>query len=527
MTVIPLIIVLLFSVRCLARFFQDYLILRSSHQAIQKIRDDLYKKMIELPMSYYDSNNTGTMMTKIINDVSNLQNSISSAMRIFRSILTVFFLTYIVLHQNLELGLTIFLVTPILIFIINRSGRLIKRNSHKIQEYLGKTGGDTLNESFSGIRVVKSFSNEDVEYNKFIKVITNELKFKLKQALVTSISSPLIETFAGFAVAIVIFYGGLQVINGETTVGTFFSFLTAFGLMFEPFKKINNYNTVIQTAIASAERIFAVLNTGNTILENNGTIVCNAGGQDIILEDVHFRYAPPSTPPDVINGLSLTIENGTTVALVGSSGSGKSTLVSLIPRFYDLTGGRIIIGKTDITDFDVHSLRRNISTVAQEPFLFNKSIEYNITYGSDEIDKDRMMQAAKDAYCLEFIENLPNGFDSIVGERGGSNLSGGQRQRLTIARALYIDPPILILDEATSALDSESEEIVQKALDNLINSRTSIVIAHKLSTVLNADKIVVIDNGRIESVGKHAELLEKSEIYSHLYTLQFQGGAMD
>ncbi|PLX66750.1 MAG: ABC transporter ATP-binding protein [Denitrovibrio sp.] len=519
LVLMPFILITLFSTRCIARFLQDYLILRSSQKAIQRIRDDLYTKMIELPISYYEYNNTGTMMSKIINDVSNLQNSISSGMRIFRSVLTVFFLTAIVLQQNLKLGLTIFLVTPILILIINKSGKIIKRNSHKIQEYIGKTGNN-LNESFSGIKVVKSFGNEEVEQKKFLQIITMELNYKLKQALVTSISSPLIETFAGFAVALVIFYGGSQVINGTTTVGTFFSFLTAFGLMFEPFKKINNYNSVIQTAIASAERIFEVLETKNTILDNNGELSCDARDKDIILKDVSFRYSPST--PLILNNISLTIKSGTTVAIVGSSGSGKSTMVSLIPRFYELDSGSISIGDKNIVDFDVHSLRRNISTVAQEPFLFNKSIEYNITYGSEEIDLEKMHKVAKDSYCMEFIEKLQNGFDTLVGERG-SMLSGGQRQRITIARALYMNPPILILDEATSALDSESEEIVQKALDNLISNRTSIVIAHRLSTILNADMIVVIDKGHIESIGKHSELLNQSEIYSHLYSLQFKG----
>lgn len=377
-----------------------------------------------------------------------------------------------------------------------------------------------LQETFSGVRVVKAFANESKEINNFFHINAREVKYRLKQSFVSALSSPLMETIAGFAVAAIIFYGGLKVINGETTAGTFFSFVTAFGLMFDPFKKkINNYNSTMQMANASAERIFDVLDLHNSILDNDGELECDAHGKSVSFDNVTFAYN--ETDGIVLNGFTLDVRPGMMVALVGSSGAGKSTIASLIPRFYDVTGGSIKIGDTDIRDFKVHSLRTNIGIVSQEAFLFfNESIAYNIAYGTGEQDLNKIKQAADAAYALEFVEELTDGFDTVIGERG-DRLSGGQKQRLTIARALLLNPPILILDEATSALDTESERIVQKALSNLMQGRTSFVIAHRLSTILNADMIVVLDGGKIESTGTHNELLEKSEIYTKLCKMQF------
>lgn len=514
---IPIALIVLFSVRCVSRFVQSYCINYAGQKAIQRLRNEMYSKLLNLPMSYFDENSIGIMMTKVINDAQNLQNAVSSLVRIFRSLVSVIFLTALVLYHDAVMGLSVFLVTPMLILVIGKSGKKIKRTSRKIQEYTGLIS-DSLSESFSGIRVVKSFGSEDKEFDKFQKAVSKEMKYKLKQAFIASVSSPLIETVAGIAVAGIILYGGVKVMNGETTAGTFFSFLTAFGLMFEPFKKINNYNRVIQTASASAERIFSVLDTENKILENNGSLRCDAAGKTISFDNVSFAYK--KSEPDVIKDFTLNVEPGTTVAVIGASGAGKSTLLSLIPRFYDITGGSVKIGGTDIRDFDISSLRRNISMVSQSPFIFNNTVRNNIAYGNNNASEAAIRDAAKAAYAEGFISELPDGYDTLLGERG-SRLSGGQKQRITIARALLMDPPILLLDEATSALDTESEKIVQNALENLMKKRTSFVIAHRLSTVLNADMIVVLDEGRINAVGKHSELLEKSDLYYNLFQLQF------
>lgn len=514
---IPLAIIIMYAVRFAGRILQSYLIQYAGQRAVQRIREEMYHKMIHLPMSYYDKNDTGAMMARITNDVTSLQDAVPAALKIFRSGLSIFFLIGVVLYQDLKLGSLIFIAIPFMALIISKTGKKIKRYSRKQQERVGDLA-TALQETFSGVTVVKSFANEDREIKTFFKLNAAEVKYRLKQAITTAVSSPMMEAIAGFAVSVIIFYGGMKVINGDTTAGTFFSFVAAFGLMFDPFKKINNYNSNLQAANASADRIFAVLDMHNDILDHDGTKECDAHGKEITFENVEFCYNEEDG--NVLNGISLNVKPGTNVALVGSSGAGKTTIASLIPRFYDVTGGSIKIGGTDLRDFKVHSLRKNIGIVSQEPFLFNESIAYNIAYSTDVMDMDKIRKAAEDAYALHFIEELPDGFDTVMGERG-VRLSGGQKQRITIARALLLDPPLLILDEATSALDTESESIVQKALTNLMKGRTSIVIAHRLSTILNADMIVVMDKGNIESIGTHEELLEKSEIYSRLCKMQF------
>jgi subfamily B ATP-binding cassette protein MsbA len=456
-------------------------------------------------------------MTRIINDVAMLHNAIPAALKIFRSGLSVFFLIGVVMYQDPVLGSSIFVAIPVMAYIIDKTGRKVKQYSKKRQEKISELG-KALQETLTGISVVKSFAKEEKEEKKFFKLNGVALVYRLKQVLVTSLSSPFMESLAGFAAALILFYGGLKVINGETTPGTFFSFLTAFGLMFEPFKNINNDNVTVQSAIAASERIFEIIDTNNDILENDGTIECDARGKDITFENVSFAYN--AEDGDVLKGINLTVKSGSTVALVGASGAGKSTIASIIPRFYDIREGSVKIGGTDIRDFKVHSLRRNIGIVSQDTFLFNTSLRENIAYGTGEDDMEKIRAAADSAFALQFIEELEEGFDTLAGQRG-DRLSGGQKQRVTIARALLSNPPLLILDEATSALDTESERMVQQALTNLMKGRTSIVIAHRLSTILNADMIVVLENGEIQATGAHDELLKKSEIYARLCELQF------
>jgi subfamily B ATP-binding cassette protein MsbA len=517
---IPVVIVVMYSFRCAARFIQVHQMQYAAQMAVKKLREELYAKMIYLPMRYYDSNETGTMMARIISDANNMQNAIPAAVKIFRDSLSVFFLIGVVLYQDFKLGSTIFIALPFMLILIKKSGKMIKRYSRKEQEQVGIVSS-ALQESFTGVKVVKAFASEDREIDKFVRLNNQEVHYKLKKLAVSALSSPMMETIAGFAVAGIIFYGGFEVIKGNTTPGTFFSFVTAFGLMFEPFKKIISDNTTVQTALASADRIFELLDEQNEMLDNDGTEICQAEGKEIRFEDVFFKY---QTGEDIVlNGVSLDVKPGMTVALVGASGAGKSTIAALIPRFYDVTGGRITIGGTDIREFSVNSLRRNIGIVSQEPFLFNETVKNNIAYGVEDADMDRIKSAADSAYATGFINELTDGFDTVIGERG-DRLSGGQKQRLTIARALLMNPPILILDEATSALDTESERIVQQALTNLMKGRTSFVIAHRLSTIVNADMIVVLDKGRVAATGKHNELIKSSDIYSNLCRLQFGSG---
>jgi len=514
---IPLLMVGIYLIRFAGRIFQSYFIQYAGYHAVQKVREVLYEKLIYMPMRFYDNNDTGALMTRIINDVTNLQNAIPSALKIFRSGLSVFFLIAVVLYQDPVLGSSIFVAIPIMALIIDKTGRKVKKYSKKRQEKISELG-KAIQESLTGISVVKSFAKEEKEEKKFFALNRVALTYRLKQVLVTSLSSPFMETLAGFGAALILFYGGLKVINGETTPGTFFSFLTAFGLMFDPFKKINNDNVAVQTALAAAERIFEIIDTDNEILEKDGVTDCDARGKDITFENVSFAYNKEDG--DVLRGINLTVKSGSTVALVGASGAGKSTIASIIPRFYDIKGGSVKIGETDIRDFKLQSLRRNIGIVSQDTFLFNTSIKENIAYGTGEEDMEKIRSAAESAFALQFIEELEDGFDTMAGQRG-DRLSGGQKQRVTIARALLSNPPLLILDEATSALDTESERMVQQALTNLMKGRTSIVIAHRLSTILNADMIVVLDKGEIQATGTHAELMKKSDIYARLCELQF------
>lgn len=515
---LPLILISLFMIRMASRFTQNYLIKYSAQKAIQKIRDDMYHKLIRMPLSYFHVNPTGTISNKVLTDIKNLQNSVTSALSIFRSMITVIFLIAVVFKHDYKLSLSIFIIAPIMVLIIRKSGKKMKKTSYKTQIQLGEVS-NVIVESFRGIKVIKSFANEKKESEKFSIASLKLFKYLTREALISSISSPLIETLAGFAVAVIIFYGGYNVISGETTPGTFFSFLTAFGLMFEPIKKINNYNNVLQKANASADRIFAVLDTENDLTKNNSSLTCNAKGKDIIFDNVSFRYNEEN--PNVLDSFNIKIKSGSTVALVGHSGSGKSTLISLLSRFYDVTGGAIRIGDTDIKEYDIYSLRKNISIVNQEPYLFNNTVSYNIVYGADSATDEDIVKAAEHAYALDFINEMPDKFDTVLGEMG-VRLSGGQKQRITIARAVLADSPVVILDEATSALDTESEKIVQKALDNLMKNKTTIVIAHRLSTILNADMIIVLDKGKLVSKGTHQELLKSCEHYSRMYHAQFK-----
>jgi subfamily B ATP-binding cassette protein MsbA len=515
--ILPIGIAIIFLIRGVFRFFQLFLLRKIGLKAVQGMRTDLYEKMIRLPMAYYDNNATGDMMSRMVNDINQIKAAIPSMIAVIKDCFTVVFLIGVVFYQDFELGLYGLIAIPFMMFLIRKTSKKTKKYSAKGHAQMGSLASN-LQESFSGIKVVKSFVMEKYESMKFAKENEKETTYQIKRARVASIGSPLMDVISGLALSAIIYFGGTKVISGESTPGTFFSFIAAFGLMFEPFKKINQENYVIQNSITAAERFYDILELPNDILENNGTEECNANNQEITFNNVCFTYK--GTEEQVINNLNLTIKPGQTVALVGSSGAGKTTIASLIPRFYDVTDGSIKIGGTDLRDFDVYSLRRNIGIVSQEPFLFNDTIRNNIAYGIENATEEDIINAANSAYATDFINKLPNGFDTVIGERG-DRLSGGQRQRITIARALLINPPILILDEATSSLDTESERIVQKALTNLMKGRTSVVIAHRLSTILSADMIVVMDKGRVESTGRHEELIGKSEIYTKLHQMQF------
>lgn len=514
----PFVIVGIYLVKGTFRFLQNYLMKKVGQLGVAEIRNDLYNKIIKLPLNFFGKSSTGTLMSRITNDVNLMQNAVTHVVTGIRECFTILGLAAVVLYQDAYLGSFALFVLPLIVIPIVLIGKKIRKYSKRGQTKMGDLS-DVLQETFSGIKVVKAFVNEKYEQAKFRAHNSKYVKFQLRRMVYNEASSPLMELIGAIGLSLIVYYGGLKVINGESTPGTFFSFMTAIVMMYDPFKRISNANNAIQAAIGAAERVFHIMDTHNEILENDGELDCEAVNKPISFNNVFFRYS--ENDDYVLRDINIKFLPGTTNALVGSSGAGKSTFINLIPRFYDVSEGSIKIGDTDIKDFKVYSLRKNIGVVSQDPFLFNDSVNNNIAYGTGDVSQQDVVNAAKAAFAHDFITDLPGGYETIIGERG-VRLSGGQKQRITIARAILKNPPILILDEATSALDTESEKIVQKALENLMKDRTSFVIAHRLSTVINADKIVVLDKGEIADTGKHSELLETSEIYKTLYKMQFK-----
>jgi subfamily B ATP-binding cassette protein MsbA len=369
----------------------------------------------------------------------------------------------------------------------------------------------------SGIRVVKAFGAEEEESRRFDRENRRLLRISLKQSLAGEFSSSIMELVGALGIGLVIWFGGMQVIKGLSTPGTFFSFIAALVMMYEPIKKLTAYNNDLQRALAGAERVFEILDDPAISVETGGDIVFEEPFRELAFHNVSFAYP---NGVQALDNLSFSIKEGERIAIVGPSGAGKSTIVNLIPRFHDSRAGTITLNGRPLTEYTLASLRRSVSMVSQDSFLFNLPVRENIAYGIAGATEDSIIAAARAAFAHDFIAAMPEGYDTVVGERG-IKLSGGQKQRLTIARALVKNSPLLILDEATSALDSESERIVQQALENLMRNRTSIVIAHRLSTVIGADRILVMEKGRLTAQGSHEKLLASSPLYLKLYKMQF------
>jgi subfamily B ATP-binding cassette protein MsbA len=423
----------------------------------------------------------------------------------------------LVIYRDPYLAFWALLVLPLTVWPFIFFGKKLRKIGRKNQKQIA-TITTLLQETFNGLSVVKAFATEKLESQKFENKNAGLVKIAVRGVMYNEMSSPIMELIGAVGMGLVIWYGGSQVIAGESTPGTFFSFMTGLIMLYEPFKSINSANLSIQRALAGAERVFEILDSETINIETQGNRVYDHHFQSLCFDQVTFAY--PGTRESALKNINLDIQAGERVAIVGSSGSGKTTLAGLIPRFHDPSSGQILLNGIPLPDFTLESLRTGIGIVSQDAFLFNASIAENIAYGQVHIDPSKIQLAAKAAYAHNFIEELPNGYDTIVGERG-VKLSGGQKQRITIARAILKNPSLLILDEATSALDTESEAIVQKALDNLMQNRSSIVIAHRLSTVITADRIVVMSHGEIMDMGKHSELLQRCEMYANLYKIQF------
>jgi subfamily B ATP-binding cassette protein MsbA len=520
---IPLAYVVVFAIKGVFRYLQNYEMRLSGLKVLETLRNELHAKMVRLPLPFFEDNEVGMLMSRIIMDVNQIRNSLPALVMMVRQVLEMGFLIAVAFYQDAFLATIALVVLPIAVYPIIYFGKKLRMIGRRNQSKLSDISV-LLQEVFSGIRVVKAFANESREDRKFQGQNRTLVDIARKEVVYSELSSPIMDLVGAVGTAFVMWYGGSKVIAGATTPGSFFSFIVAVGLLYDPFKGFNSANMDIQRALAGAERVFEILDSPRIVEEQGGNAVFAPPFGELRLEEVSFTYA--GCPAPALDRVSLTVKAGQRVALVGPSGAGKSTLVNLIPRFYDPGAGRILLNGRDLKDYTLDSLRLNMGMVSQDAFLFNASVLENIAYGQAAVDQDAVEAAARAAYAHEFVTALPEGYATVLGERG-VKISGGQKQRLTIARALLKNPPLLILDEATSALDTESERIVQLALENLMQSRTSLVIAHRLSTVLSADVIVVMEAGRIVAQGPHAELLETCPLYARLYSMQFNEAGLE
>jgi subfamily B ATP-binding cassette protein MsbA len=410
-------------------------------------------------------------------------------------------------------------VFPLAIYPLLAFGKKLKRYSRRMLVSLEDIT-ERLNETITGIRIVKAFAMEHYERDRFVQVNNTLFNAFMKRFKVRALSNPMMETLGGFGVCAIVYYGGSQVVSGHSTPGTFFSFMAALLMLYEPIKRINEVNLTIQEGVSAGERIFSLLDTPADVKDRPGAAVLQTVRQDIVYDNVSFAYEGEPGLKDI----SLRVRTGEAIAIVGESGVGKSTLLDLLPRFYDVTSGRILIDGTDVRDLTQRSLREQIGIVTQQTILFDDTIRNNIAYGRPDLPLENVIAAAKAAHAHDFISILPNSYDTLIGENG-IKLSGGERQRIAIARALLKNPPVLILDEATSNLDSDSEKAVQSALEELMKGRTTLVVAHRLSTIRNVDRIYVLMDGRIAEEGSHDELLARNGEFARLYNMQFASQA--
>jgi subfamily B ATP-binding cassette protein MsbA len=515
---IPFLVVGVFAFKGLFQVLQVYQMQYSALRVLESLRNDLFAKMIRLPVEYFEHHQVGMLMSRIINDVNLIRNSIPEVIMLVRQAFTMVGLIFVAFYRDAYLATWAIVVLPLAFFPIvvfgNKLRKVGRRNQAKIADI-----STLLQELFSGVRVVKAFATERKETDRFEDHNRKLVKIGIRGAFYNALSSPVMEFIGAIGIGLVIWYGGTQVIAGNSTPGNFFSFLTALMMLYEPVKRISKSNMTIQKAIAGAERVFEIMDSPEIKQEREGEALLERDFQDLSFENVWFRY--PGSEEFALKNINLNIRPRERLAIVGPSGAGKSSLALLIPRFYEPQFGRIVLNGRHLPEYVLHSLRTFVGMVSQETILFNASIRDNITYGMGEVARDKLEEAARVAYAHDFIMQLPRGYDTVIGERG-VKLSGGEKQRITIARALLKNPALLILDEATSALDTESERIVQKALENLMHQRTSIVIAHRLSTVLSSDRIMVLDQGGVRDIGSHSELLARCALYQKLYQMQFE-----
>jgi subfamily B ATP-binding cassette protein MsbA len=506
----------IYFMRGVARYVASCLMLKIGQQTVRDIRNHLYSHIQSLSLSFFHKHTTGRLVSRIVNDIQLIQDSISIVVYdLFRETFTVAVLLGLLLYRDAKLTVIAVIVMPFAGMLVVKLGKLLKNLSRRSQEKMADLTS-LMSEAFSGFRIVQAFGMQNYEIERFKKKNQNYIDLMLKTIRIDALSSPLLEFFAVFGVAAIIWYGGMQVVEGEYSVGSFFSFLTALFLTFSPISKLSRVYNKIQQAMGAAGRVFEIIDTKSKITDAPDAVSIGRVRDGVEFQNVSFSY---DTEP-VLRNINLKVRAGTILAIVGMSGAGKSTLVDLLARFYDPAEGRILFDGQDIKHAALESVRGQIGIVTQEIFLFDDSIKNNIAYGREDTPMEEIIRAAGAANAHEFIMQMPEQYDTVISERG-LRLSGGQRQRISIARAILKNPAILILDEATSALDTESELEVQKALENLMKNRTTFVIAHRLSTIKHADRIIVLDKGKIVQEGTHDTLMKTAGPYRKVYDLQF------
>jgi subfamily B ATP-binding cassette protein MsbA len=497
-----------------------YLVNFAGFGLITDLRNSLYESILRRSSAFFQKHSTGTLLSTIVNDIERVQYAMSSVLAEFlQQFFTFLFTAGVVIVLGKQLSWLLLLFVPFIIYSAWKIGRRVRHTTRRGQDQLADIQ-NILHETITGNRIVKAFSMETWEFARFRKAAQRLFRANLRSVAAAAISSPLMDIFGAIAIALLLLLGRRQIVHGWMTPGIFLAFIIAVFKLYDPVRKFALFYNSFQQALGASSEIFKFMEIRDEVQEKSGAIALPPFSRKIAFEDVIFCYESEGVQRQVLNHIQLEVKAGEILALVGSSGAGKSTLVSLVPRFFDVSTGRILIDGHDIRDVTLNSLRSQIGVVTQETVLFNDTLRNNIAYGQPGVPQERVVAAARAALAHDFIMELPGGYETVIGEKG-VRLSGGERQRIAIARALLKNAPILILDEATSALDSESESLVQAALQNLIAGRTVIVIAHRLSTVRKADRIVVIENGSIADIGSHEELMQKLGTYRRLYDLQF------
>ena len=503
-----------------------YLVNYAGFGMITDLRNHLYETIMRSSASFFHKHPTGTILSTLINDVERVQTAVSSVLSEFlQQIFTFIFTLALVISYGGRLSWALLIFVPVVITSARKIGGSVRMRTRTGQDRVAEIQ-NILHETITGNRIVKAFSTELWEILRFKKAARRLFRANLRSVRVQSISSPLMDVIASVAIAMLIWIGRNEIRAGRMDVGGFIAFLILLFKLYDPVRKFAFFYNAFQQAMGASVSIFNFLDIEDDVTEKARALELKAFHESIAFEHVGFSYSDDVGEQQVLHDINLTVRRGEMLALVGPSGAGKSTLVNLIPRFYDVSSGRIAIDGHDLRELTLESLRKQIAQVTQETILFNDTVRNNIAYGQPDIPKEQVEQAARHALAHDFILRMPQGYNTIIGEKG-FRLSGGERQRIAIARAILKNAPILILDEATSALDTESESLVQMALSNLMQGRTVVVIAHRLSTVRRATRTVVLEDGRITAVGSHEELLRISPTYQRLYELQFLGTGMD